>query len=255
MGMKHATEVDHLAAVATLAAGKQSLAQTLHQGVAWGVGHTLSLMLFGSLVMLLGTAIPPWLEHGLEMMVGVMLILLGADLVRRLIKQKIHFHVHGHDDSNGQFLQHVHAHSHAVSPANGEAHTHAPAKRRGLMRRFETHSLVAHSAQDAHHHVHPKKLPLRALLVGMMHGMAGTAAMILLSLTAVKSISLGLLYILIFGLGSVVGMAVLSTVIAIPLRLSVVRLAWLHHGITLAFGSFSCLLGAWMVYQIGFVGT
>ena len=89
--------------------------------------------------------------------------------------------------------------------------------------------------------------------MGMMHGMAGTAALILLSLGAVKSVSTGMLYILIFGLGSIVGMAVLSVVVSIPLRFSLGRLAWLHQGITLAFAVFSCLLGAAMVYRIGYV--
>ena len=83
--------------------------------------------------------------------------------------------------------------------------------------------------------------------------MAGSAALILLSLEAVQSFSLGLVYIVLFGAGSIVGMALLSVVIAIPLRLSSARLAWLHKGLTAAVGSFSCLIGAYMVYRIGFV--
>ena len=87
----------------------------------------------------------------------------------------------------------------------------------------------------------------------MMHGMAGSAALILLSLEAVQSFSMGIFYILLFGCGSIVGMALLSVVIAIPLRLSASRLAWLHKGMTIAVGLFSCVLGASMVYQIGIV--
>ena len=97
-------------------------------------------------------------------------------------------------------------------------------------------------------------MPLRALAVGMMHGMAGTAALILLSLDAVQSLATGFAYIVLFGIGSIAGMALLSVAIAIPLRLSAARsLVWLHNGITVAVGSFSCLLGALMVYRIAFV--
>ena len=85
LGMKHATEADHLAAVATLATRQSSLAQTLRQGVAWGVGHTLTLMLFGGAVLLLGQVISPALEQALETAVGIMLVLLGADVLRRLV--------------------------------------------------------------------------------------------------------------------------------------------------------------------------
>ena len=232
LGMKHATEVDHLAAMATLATGRQSLAQTLRQGVAWGVGHTLTLMLFGGIVLLLGKAIPKSMESALELTVGLMLIVLGIDLLRRLIKQKIHFHAHEHEPD----VRHIHAHSHASS-------TTMPQRRQAFMQ---------HQVHD-HQHLHPEKLPLRALLVGMMHGLAGTAALILLSLSAVHSMAIGMLYILIFGFGSIVGMAVLSVVVSIPLRFSLGRLAWLQQGISVAFGAFSCLLGTAMVYRIGFV--
>lgn len=228
LGLKHATEADHLAAVATLAAGRQSLAQTMRQGLAWGVGHAITLMLFGGIVLLLGKTIAPTLERTLELVVGLMLIALGADVLRRLVRQKVHFHAHDHAPD----VRHVHAHSHAdQSP--------------GVVR----HDALGHD----HEHAQLGWLPLRALMVGMMHGMAGTAALILLSLEAVQSFSMGMVYIALFGFGSIAGMALLSAMIALPLRLSVGRLTGLHHGITVTFGGFSCLLGAAMVYQIGFV--
>ncbi len=222
LGMKHATEADHLAAVATLASGHQTLAQTVRQGVAWGIGHTFTLMLFGGIVLALGKAIPDGMAQALELAVALMLIALGADVLRRLARQKIHFHVHQHSHA-----RHVHAHSHA-----GQA----------LAPKFE-HEMQAHG--------HAHGLLLRALTIGMMHGMAGTAALILLSLEAVQSVGMGLAYITLFGLGSIIGMALLSVAIAIPLRLSAVgRLVWLHNGISVAIGAFSCLLGALMVSRI-----
>lgn len=191
LGMKHATEADHLAAVATLATRQSSLAQTLRQGVAWGVGHTLTLMLFGAAVLLLGQVISPDLEQALETAVGIMLVLLGADVLRRLVR--------------------------------------------------------------AHRHAHPKRWPLRALTVGMMHGLAGSAALVVLTLQTIPSVGLGVGYIVLFGVGSIVGMALLSVVIAIPLRLSSAYLTRAHHTVTALVGVFTCALGIVMVLEIGYL--
>jgi len=222
LGMKHATEADHLAAVATLATRQNSLAQTMKQGVAWGIGHTLTLMLFGGIVLGLGKSIPQHMAQGLELAVGLMLIALGGDVFRRLMRQRVHLHVHIHD--NG--VQHVHGHSHLCEGPHPLSH---------------------------HRHPHGPGLPLRALAVGMMHGMAGSAALVLLSLEAAPSFSLGLIYIALFGVGSIVGMALLSLAIAVPLRLSARYLGWLYTGMTGLVGGFTCALGVFMVYQIGFV--
>ena len=224
LGMQHATEADHLAAVATLATRQGTLAQALRQGVAWGVGHTLTLMAFGGLVFALGKAISPGLEQALETAVGIMLILLGADVLRRLIRDRIHFHVHRHDVD----VAHIHAHSH-----RGEGrHDRSP-----------------------HRHSHPRRWPLRALAVGMTHGLAGSAALVMLSLKGVPSVPLGLGYIALFGAGSIAGMAVLSMVIALPLRWSAGYLAGLHQAMTALVGIFSCSLGVLMVVQIGLLGS
>jgi High-affinity nickel-transport protein len=227
LGVKHATEPDHLAAVATLSAGRQTVAQTVRQGVAWGIGHAATLMLFGGLVLALGKAVPPWMAQALEFAVALMLMGLGAEVLVRLKRQKVHFHAHHHAAS----VLHLHAHSHLDDASTKSAN----------------HSFQAHG--------HPHGLPMRALSVGMMHGMAGSAALILLSLEAVESLGLGLVYIALFGLGSVAGMALLSVAIAVPMRLSASgRLTWLHKGITAAVGIASCLLGAAMVVHIGASG-
>ncbi len=248
LGMKHATEADHLAAVATLATRQNSLAQTLQQGVAWGIGHTLTLMLFGGMVLALGRSIPQHLEQMLELTVGFMLIALGTDVLRRLMRQRIHFHAHRHHD---QDLTHVHAHSHAdedVHRSSLHHHTHA------LPLRWKTFGtkrgiIAGTTASDSSS---AQAFPLRALAVGMMHGMAGSAALILLSLGAVQSLSMGILYIALFGVGSILGMILLSVAIAIPLRLSAGYLGRLHYGVTGLIGGFSCALGAFVVYRIGF---
>ena len=222
LGIRHATEADHLAAVATLTAGQSSTAQTMKLGIAWGIGHTLTLMLFGGLALWLGTSIPPRMEQALELAVSVMLVALGADVLRRLIRKPIHFHVHSH----GPQVKHVHAHSHTREETNAHA---------------------------SHHHVHQHMPPLRALAVGMMHGMAGSAALIALSLTTVSTWSMGFIYIATFGVGSILGMALLSVAITIPLRWFANYLGWWQNAMTGLVGGFSCTLGTFMFYQIGVV--
>ncbi len=208
LGIKHATDADHLAAVATLATRQNSLAQTLQQGIAWGVGHTFTLLLFGSIILALGTSMPQYMEQALELCVGFMLIALGADVLYRLVRRRMRFHAHSHGHIN-------------ICPTAGNS----------------TPTAV---------------FPLRALAVGMMHGMAGSAALILLSLGTVQSLSMGIVYLTLFGAGSIVGMALLSVAMAVPLRLAAGFRVWLHYAMTGFVGAVSCLLGASIVYRIGY---
>lgn len=219
LGMQHATEADHLAAVATLATRQATPAQTLRQGVAWGLGHTLTLMAFGGAVFVLGRSIPPSLEQALETAVGVMLVLLGLDVLRRLRRERIHFHAHRHEGGG----VHLHAHSH-----RGEG-------------RHE---------QSAHRHEHAERWPLRALLVGMMHGLAGSAALVVLAVQDAASVPLGLGYIVMFGLGSILGMALLSVAVALPLRLSARGLGRLHLAAQALVAVISCAIGVHMIVSI-----
>jgi sulfite exporter TauE/SafE len=219
LGMRHALDADHLAAVATLATRSRSVAQTVLQGVAWGTGHTLTLMFFGGAVLVAGAVVPARAAQALELAVGVMLVVLGADALYRLRRERVHFHPHRHTDG----VAHFHAHSH-----RGESAPHDPAR-----------------------HEHPHGFPARALVVGMVHGMAGSAALVLLSLEALRSPAWGLVYIAVFGLGSILGMAALSAAIAVPLRLSARRLTRARDGLSAAVGLATLVLGCYMVYRIG----
>ena len=216
--MRHAVETDHVAAVATLATRSRSLTEAVRQGAAWGLGHTLTLFLFGSIVLLLDSVIPAALAQLLELLVGVMLVGLGVDVLIRLLRERIHFHLHRHPQGD----VHFHAHSHA-----GET-SHDP---------------------DRHRHRHPAGFPVRALLVGLMHGMAGSAALILLTLQTVRSPLTGLAYIALFGLGSMIGMALLSIVIAIPLRASARGMTWLHNGLQMVVGLATVTIGAALILE------
>lgn len=201
-GMQHALEADHLAAVATLVASEPDRKRVVRQGVFWGLGHTLTLLAFGGAVMVVGMALSEATVRGLEAAVGAMLVGLGLDLLRRLWKERVHFHAHRHAP---QDLHHFHAHSH-----RGETAPHD---------------------RDAHRHEH-RPLPLRALLVGMVHGLAGSAALVLLTLQQVGDPWVGLLYVLVFGFGSVIGMGVLSWAVSLPMRLSGGQLTVGHRALT-----------------------
>lgn len=240
IGMKHATEADHLAAVATLATRTHSTGDALRQGAAWGLGHTLTLMLFGGMVLGLGRSIPPQVDQGLELVVGLMLLALGIDVLRRLRRQGIHFHLHHHGDG----LRHFHAHSHASHPSPATAPVPD-------FTRLRFQREVGAHADLPHDHAHPVRLPRRALLIGMVHGLAGSAALIVLSLEAAASVPMGLVYVLSFGVGSMLGMALLSVSIALPLRLSGGVLDGVHRGITAGFGLLSCGMGLWLIGEIG----
>lgn len=220
IGLQHAFEADHVAAVASIAADTRKLRSAVRHGAVWGLGHTLTLLLLGGLVVYLGEAIPETWAQGLELAVGVMLVVLGATLLHRLWRERVHFHLHRHADG----IMHLHAHKHA--------------------RAEKTHD------SRHHEHEHPKGLPLRSLAVGMMHGMAGSAALVLLALGSVESVPLALVYIVLFGFGSIVGMAVLSAVMAVPLTYTARVFTWANRGLQVAVGALTLLVGGSIVYGI-----
>ncbi|MDQ7010558.1 MAG: urease accessory protein [Mariprofundaceae bacterium] len=218
IGMRHALEADHVAAVASLATGSRSLRQTVMQGALWGVGHTLTLFLFGSVALMVDGVIPEQLAAMLEFAVGIMLVLLGLDVLRRLYQKRVHFHRHRHHDG----VEHFHAHRHQKKQPHDDS---------------------------AHQHEHSSLFPLRALLVGLMHGMAGSAALILLTMNSVENTAGALFYIAFFGIGSILGMALLSCVIAIPLRFSEQRLTRVYNGLHLSVALFTVTIGAMMIFE------
>ena len=238
LGMQHATEADHLAAVAALATRESTLSHALRQGLAWGCGHTVTLMLTGGIALELGTALPPFLEPALECAVGLMLVLLGADVLRRLPRDRPAVRTYRHEPGGVQRRRH-----HSAPDAGGR--TAGSGTPRFADLRFVRNEPTASGPMLRDEHRAP--LPMRALAVGMMHGLAGSAALIVLSLQAVDSVATGLLYIATFGIGSMAGMALLSIAIAVPLRLSTRHLGALHAGITAAVGLLGLGLGIAMI--------
>ena len=188
LGMQHALEADHIAAVSSIAARRSQVGDIVRHGLTWGLGHTLTLFAFAGAALLLGHAIPESLARPIETAVGIMLVGLGAHVLWRLWRDRVHFHKHGHGDGT----VHIHAHSHA-----GETVAHARAV-----------------------HAHAHGFRWRTLLVGLMHGMAGSAALLVLTVSQASSPAVGLGYVALFGIGSMVGMGALSMVIAVPLAVS-----------------------------------
>jgi hypothetical protein len=203
MGMTHALEADHLAAMSTLATdGKGRLAL---RGIAWGIGHTITLFVMSAAVLLFSVALTEARAASFEFVVGVMLVVLGLDVLRRLYKKRVHFHMHTHAGGT----PHLHAHSHANAPAKPQ---------RGV-----------------HQHAHPAGFPWRALVVGLVHGAAGSAGLIALAAATTGSASVALTYVICFGLGSTLGMAALSAVVSLPISQIEGRSArlntWLQFGV------------------------
>lgn len=212
IGMRHALDADHLAAVAAISTRQNSIRSTMRHGAVWGLGHTITLFLFGSTVIWMDSIMPEQMAVYLEMAVGLMLIVLGLDVMRRVVRQRIHYHVHKHQQTGAHF----HAHSHA-----GE----------------NNHE------KSAHQHEHDQRFPYRTLFIGLMHGMAGSAALILLTMETMDSLWTGMVYMLLFGIGSMIGMAIISVIIAIPLQASAKGLTWMHNGLQFTIGVLTLGLG------------
>ncbi|WP_166297575.1 urease accessory protein [Bradyrhizobium sp. 2S1] len=220
LGMQHALEPDHIAAVSSIAARRTHVGDIVKHGLTWGLGHALTLFIFAGAAILLGRAIPETVAQPIETAVGVMLVGLGAHLWWRLWRDRVHFHTHSHGDGTAHF----HAHSHA-----GEILPHARA---------------------AHSHAHGFRW--RTLLVGLMHGMAGSAALLVLTVSQAPNPVIGLGYVALFGVGSMIGMGVLSSVIAVPLAASARWLTWANRGLQIAVGAVTIAIGIHSIVENAF---
>jgi high-affinity nickel permease len=220
LGMQHALEADHIAAVSSIAARRSHVGDIVKHGLTWGLGHTLTLFVFAGAAILLGRAIPEHVARPIETAVGIMLVGLGAHVLWRLWRDRVHFHRHGHGDGT----VHFHAHSHA-----GEIIPHARAP-----------------------HAHAHGFRWRTLLVGLMHGMAGSAALLVLTVSQASSPAIGLGYVALFGIGSMIGMGALSAIIAVPLAVSARWLTWANHGLQGAVGIGTIAIGVTTIVETVF---
>jgi len=217
LGLRHAVEADHVAAVASLTTKTSKIRDAIPLGLLWGMGHTITIFTVGAVVMSMDQLIPERVAGMLELAVGFMLLWLGSDVLWRLWRDRIHFHIHTHMDG----VRHFHAHGH-----NNDRD---------------------HSA-SAHQHSHPVRIKCRALLVGIMHGMAGSAAVIVLTASQAPSFASGMVYIAIFGLGSILGMGLLTTVISWPMHVAAKSMGAVYTTLTASVGVITVGLGLSIIY-------
>ncbi len=219
-GLKHATEVDHVVAVSTIASQQRNVLRSALVGALWGAGHTTSLLIIGVGVLAFRIAIPESVSNWLEFGVALMIIGLGTAALWRALRKGSDLHVHEHSHDG---VSHVHVHFHE--------------------------SATRHDAQRKHSHA-VSVVGIKPVLIGMMHGLAGSAALTLLVLTQISSVWLGFLYLAIFGVGSMVGMLLMSGLIGLPFALTSRSLLSLHHRMQMAAAVVSIAFGLWYAYRI-----
>jgi ABC-type nickel/cobalt efflux system permease component RcnA len=213
LGLRHALDVDHLAAVSTIVSARRSLWRSLLVGALWGLGHTASLLTVAVAVIGLHLEIPASIGRLLELGVAAMLVTLGVNLLRTvLVGGRAHVHVHAHD---GRLHGHPHLHAHDLAD-----HDHGPSSR-------------------------------RPFFVGLVHGLAGSAGLMLAVVATIPSPALALAYVAIFGVGSVGGMTIMSALFAITALLTTGRFAGAERVLRLGAAVASVVVGLQLAWEIG----
>jgi len=261
LGMRHATDPDHVIAVTTIVARQRNLRHAAWIGALWGVGHTVTILLVGTAIILFSIVIPPRIGLSMELGVGLMLILLGVlnltgmmRWITEVLTPGAHAHrappsestagldaeslesqhTHSHFHVHGDYI-HAHVHGHG-SEGHGHAENSTP---QGVLdRAFGRLGLYQF---------------LRPLVVGIVHGMAGSAAVALLVLAVIRNPAWAVAYLLVFGLGTIAGMMLITAAIALPFAYTGKRFARLNRYMAVASGLISLAFGFFIVYEIGFV--
>jgi len=242
LGMRHATDADHVIAVTTIVTRQRSIWKAAAIGGFWGVGHTLTIFGVGAAIILFDLVIPTRVGLSMELSVGLMLIILGVMNVfsfRKAVPEAVleahagsaavHTHVHSHGD-------YVHSHAHSHSP---ESHSHSA-----------EHTPVAW--MDRYFGETRLYQPLRPLLIGIVHGLAGSAAVALLVLTTIRDSRWAVVYLLVFGVGTIAGMMLITMSLASTFHF-VGRSLNFSRRLAIASGLLSLVFGLIVAYQICFV--
>jgi high-affinity nickel-transport protein len=211
LGMRHATDTDHVVAVSTIVSRERNARAALLLGALWGLGHTLTIVIVGGAIIVLGLVIPPRLGLSMEMSVAVMLVVLGAMNLSGSLQR----------------IDEVR-----------EGESHAGSHKRDLAREREGNAGTS---------------AVRPVIVGIVHGLAGSAGVALLVLATIREAAWGMLYLTVFGLGTVVGMMTLTFAMSWPIALASRRFANSHSLLAKVTGLASVLVGLFLAYQIGVV--
>lgn len=213
LGIKHAIEPDHVIAVSTIASQSKKLFRSSLAGVFWGIGHTATLFIMGIILILMKGEIPEKWAMSLEFLVGIMLVYLGVSTI--LSFKNIHVHNDNHDRE-----EHKNVHSHK------------------------------HSGLHEHKHQHKEVSYIKSMLIGLVHGLAGSGAMVLLTMSTVNSVWESAIYILVFGVGTVIGMLFFTTIIGLPFVFSSKKIS-LNKTLTQITGCISLVFGVFYMYNLG----
>ena len=233
LGMRHATDPDHVIAVTTIVSRERQVSKSAWIGVFWGIGHTLTIFVVGTAIILFDLVIPPRIGLSMELAVGLMLILLGVVNVRAFflsIPEGDNAHAHSHPHSHGDYV-HTHPHSHAP-----EQHPHATD--RTPLARIDRALLKFRAYR-----------PIRPLVIGIVHGLAGSAAVALLVLATIHNARWAIAYLLVFGVGTIAGMMLITMSIASTFHLARGG-AQFSRRLALASGVLSLGFGLFVAYQI-----
>lgn len=243
LGMRHATDPDHVVAVSTFVSRQRSLRQAALIGALWGLGHTLTIVIVGAAIIVFGMAIPVRAGLAMELSVGVMLIVLGLLNLTGVLRWMSESFAPAHSRRSGE---HVHLHSHG-GRLHFHRHAHGPGVEHHATSLAPPHWLRRPQATLGLYQV------LRPLVVGIVHGLAGSAAIALLVLSTIRSPRWGVLYLLVFGVGTIAGMMLITAAIALPVTIAGNRLSWVQRGLSVASGVVSVGFGLVLSYQIGIV--
>jgi ABC-type nickel/cobalt efflux system permease component RcnA len=242
LGMRHATDPDHVIAVTAIVSRQNKISRAALTGIFWGVGHTFTIFVAGTAIILFGVVIPARIGLSMELSVALMLVILGLMNVvafvrtaRSITKVQHAGTVHTHHHSHGDY---IHTHPHGHTP---ESHPHSPDQTplARMDRVFGTKDIYRQ---------------FRPLLIGTVHGLAGSAAVALLVLTTIRDPRWAIAYLLVFGAGTVAGMMLITMSIASAFTFFGRRHVKFSVRLGLASGLLSLAFGLLLVYQIGFVG-
>jgi len=222
LGMRHATDPDHVVAVTTIVTKQRGIAKAALIGALWGLGHTFTIFVVGTMIILFQVSIPPRLGLSMEFAVAAMLILLGVlNLTGTLRWAQEKF-----------------------APATLPAMTSATLSKENAASKGA--SAAAFRGMGLYN-------VLRPLIVGTVHGLAGSAAVALLVMTTIRDPWWAIAYLLLFGVGTIAGMMLITAVIAAPFALTPRRFSGWNRGMAVASGLLSLSFGLFLSYQIGVV--
>ena len=224
-GLEHAFEADHLLAVNNLVTNRSKTKDALKDGIFWGIGHTSTIFMVGIIMIGFKISISENIFSYLEAVVGLMLIILGTNRLFKLLYKKRHSHTYSHS--------HSHTHSNGLTHTHMHTHTY-----------YHSHPIVSFQ----HQHYDTSKNYKAAFGVGLVHGLAGSGSLVILVISQMKTPLEGLMYILVFGVGSILGMFIASGLFSIPFTRSILRSQKLQYALIIISSVICIVFGFKIIY-------